>query len=215
MGIITIASNYFNEIESAEAMWRSVEPIANHWLVGDTGSMDGTQELCRSLGAIVVDDDIIKREGYGPARTQLIELAPEDTDWVLIIDGDERIIEEDYDKFLGLSESSYDVICLPRQHYRAWDMSICENPDITFHADWQWRFVRRIMERQSDGSRKSKIKFQKAVHEHITGFQRPLQSFDNPRIRHFGWLKSRERLKEIADLCQVLYEKDLKKMKII
>ena len=34
MGIITIASNYFNEIESAEAMWRSVEPIANHWLYG-------------------------------------------------------------------------------------------------------------------------------------------------------------------------------------
>jgi glycosyltransferase involved in cell wall biosynthesis len=55
-------------------------------LVVDSGSGDGTQEICRSAGARVVEQAWL---GYGPQKRFAVAQAA--NDWVLCIDADERV----------------------------------------------------------------------------------------------------------------------------
>jgi len=175
-------------------VFNCVSSVVDEIIIVDTGSTDGTQELCRKLGAYVYQIDGVP--GYGPMRTLTAALAR--TDWVLFLDGDERMLPQDVGKLKSLAQTQYDLIWMPRQHYRAWDMSICENPDIKEYADWQPRFYRN----------NRKIHFVRKVHENVRGAENPLMDFSNPVIRHFGFLKSDERLKMIKDMCDRLYRSD-------
>ena len=131
-------------------------------------------------------------------RTISVHLAR--TDWAIIIDGDERMDEADVTKIPDLIKLDVDLITLPRQHYQSWDRSICENPDLSIYADWQPRMVRV----------KPSIYWIRKVHEMIQGIEngREYRSLSNPVIRHFGFLKTPERLQAIVDLCNRLHEED-------
>lgn len=75
-----------NEVARISACIESVRTLAADVVVIDSGSTDGTQALCASLGARVVDTDWA---GYGAQKNRAVDQAC--NDWVLCLDADERV----------------------------------------------------------------------------------------------------------------------------
>jgi len=196
MSSISLVLNTKDEAENIRAVFNCFSSVVDEIIVVDCESTDGTRELARKLGARVYN--IGQCPGYGEMRSISVHLAK--TDWAIVIDGDERMDEVDVQKIPELIKLDIDLVWLPRQHYRAWDRSICENPDLSVYADWQARMV-RVM---------PYIRWVKKVHEELRGIAkgRDLQSLSNPVIRHFGFLKTQERLDSIVELCNRLYKED-------
>ena len=196
MPSISLAINTKNEAENIRAVINCVESVVDEVIIVDCESTDNTRELARKLGCRVYN--IGTCPGYGDMRSITAHLCK--TDWVIFLDGDERMDESDVQKIPELIKMDVDLIWLPRQHYRAWNRSICENPDLSVYSDWQARMVRV----------KPAIYWVKKVHEEIRGIAkgRELRELSNPVIRHFGFLKTQERLDEIVALCNRLYEED-------
>ncbi len=218
MGKLFLASNFQDEVGNVEAIWNTFKDIIDGWTVVDSGSTDGTQDKLRELAGDklrLIESDMIKVNGYGYARTKLIEYS-DGSDWVLIWDGDERMMENDVKKvkFLVDYNPDVDIIFLPRCHYQKWDMSVVEygsmdrtgpdwNEAIRINPDWQPRLIKRTL---IEG--KSKVHYKRRVHELIQGIDRQIRDIDSPVIRHFGFLKPPERLKMVSDLCQTLWKAD-------
>lgn len=216
MAKLGLASNFQDEIENIEPIWEIFKDVVDLWTVVDSGSTDGTQDKLRELVGDrlnLIESDMIKVNGYGYARTKLIELS-KDMDWVLIWDGDERMSPANVVKLKMLTtlELPYDVIWLPRCHFQSWDMTKVEygsmdklgadwREAIRINPDWQARLIRRTM---LEG--KSKIHFKRRVHEQIQGIQRGFNDPANPTIFHFGWMKTDERKKQIVELCNKLWD---------
>ena len=68
---------------------RSVVGLADEIVVLDSGSTDGTREVCERLGARVVDAEWL---GFGPQKNLAVRSAR--NDWVLCLDADERVSAE-------------------------------------------------------------------------------------------------------------------------
>lgn len=218
MSKLRLASNFQDEIANVEAIWNIFKDVVDGWTVVDSGSTDGTQQKLKELAGdklTLIESDEIKVNGYGYARTKLIERS-EDADWVLIFDGDERMSPENVTKLKVIVDSNpdYDMIWLPRCHFQDWEMEKVEygsmdrigsdwREAIKINPDWQPRLIRRTM---IDG--KSKVQYLKRVHERPQGIQTQLHNLDNPTIFHFGWMKSPERLKMVSSLCDKLWQKD-------
>lgn len=77
-----------NERDNIAACLRSVA-FADEWVVVDSGSTDGTQDLARSLGAQVVER--LDWAGFGTQKNRALDLAR--GEWVLSLDADERVSE--------------------------------------------------------------------------------------------------------------------------
>ena len=199
MSTIALAMNTKNEIENLRTVFNCFDSVVDEIVVVDCESTDGTRELAKKLGARVYN--IGECPGYGPMRTITVHLCK--TDWAIVIDGDERMDLVDVAKIPFLikehQDKDTDAILLPRQHYRAWDRSICENPDLSKYADWQKRLVR------VDG----RVYWVKKVHEELRGARKEFRDLSSPVIRHFGYLKTPERLEEIVNLCNRLYKEDI------
>ena len=212
-----LASNFQDEVDNIEPIWNLFKGVVDLWTVVDSGSTDGTQDKLKSQVGDklnLIEDPMIKVHGYGYSRTKLIELSTS-MDWVLIIDGDERMLPEEIGQLRPLIESheDTDLILLPRCHYQNWEMTEVEygnmettGPDwheaLRINPDWQPRLFKRTI---TDG--RSKIQFTKCVHEWPTGMEKEFKDISSPCIRHFGYLKSPERLKMVNDLCIQLRER--------
>lgn len=214
-----LASNMQDEVNNIEEIWNLYKNVVDQWLVVDSGSTDGTQDKLREVVGdklILVESDMIKSAGYGYSRTKLIELS-EGMDWVHIVDGDERMFPEDAKKvrdLVTLVHDKYDLIRLPRCHYQDWEMTKVEYGSmdkigsdwrraLKINPDWQPRLIKRTI---TDGV--SKVQFFRRVHELIKGVDNELRSLDSPVIRHFGWMKTDEKQKQVSDLCNDLWKKD-------
>ena len=216
-----LVSNFQDEINNIESIWGLFKDVVDMWTVIDSGSTDGTQQKLKEFVGSklkLIESDLIKTNGYGYSRTKLIELS-DNMDWVLIIDGDERMLPEDIEKLKKLIDLNppYDLIYLPRCHYRNWEMTEVEYGDfdkdpvigsdwkeaLRTHPDWQPKLIKRTM---INGH--SKIRFIRRIHELPEGVDAHLLDINSPVIRHFGWLKSDTRKKEIANLCTKLWQMD-------
>jgi glycosyltransferase involved in cell wall biosynthesis len=67
----------------------SVAGLADEVVVVDSGSSDGTRELCAAYGARVIEADWL---GFGPQKNLAVQAAR--NDWVLCLDADERVSVE-------------------------------------------------------------------------------------------------------------------------
>jgi glycosyltransferase involved in cell wall biosynthesis len=67
----------------------SVAGLADEIVVLDSGSTDGTREICAAQGARVIDADWL---GFGPQKNLAVQAAR--NDWVLCLDADERLSAE-------------------------------------------------------------------------------------------------------------------------
>jgi O-antigen biosynthesis protein len=68
----------------------SVRPFVDEIVVLDTGSLDGTVDIARALGARV--ETFVWRDDFAAARNAAIELAT--ADWIFMLDADERLEPE-------------------------------------------------------------------------------------------------------------------------
>ena len=84
-----------NEVEVLGRCLESVRKWIDHWVVVDTGSDDGTQELVRSL-LDGIPGDLHERpwHNFGDNRSQALDLAVGCADYLLFIDADEQLIAE-------------------------------------------------------------------------------------------------------------------------
>ena len=225
MATLYLASNFQNEISNIDQIFEIFGPVVEKWVVCDSGSDDGTQDRLREIVGdklILIETDAIKINGYGYARTKLIEYC-EGADWVLIIDGDERMLPEDVEKLKVLVEENrnYDIHWLPRCHYQDWEMTKVEygsmdnigndwREAVLINPDWQPRLIRRTM---MNG--RSKVQYKRRVHELIEGVNSETRDVDkNPVLRHFGWLKTPEKKKNVEELCNKLWKMDCENVEL-
>jgi len=78
-----------NEASVIAACLDSVAGLADEVVVLDSGSTDGTGELCSTLGARVIETDWL---GFGPQKNRAVLAAA--NEWVLCLDADERVSPE-------------------------------------------------------------------------------------------------------------------------
>ena len=81
-----------NESPVIERCLASVKPWIGHWVIVDTGSTDGTQELVRKAMA-GVPGELHERpwRNVGHNRNEALDLARAHGDYVLFIDADEQL----------------------------------------------------------------------------------------------------------------------------
>src|SRR3989304_6149994 len=213
-----LASNFFNEVDNVEPIWENFKDIVSHWLVVDTGSTDGTQKRLQQVvndKLTLVESNMIQTQGYGYSRTKLIELS-EGMDWVLIIDGDERMDWRYVAQLKSMINTYYDcdLIWLPRYQCKFiyYDGTTSSSSlrtskvilmDLEHNPDYQARLIKRTIINS-----KSKIQFKNMVHEQLEGIEKDFKSILNPLIMHLKYLSNPERKKRITKLCADLWEKE-------
>jgi glycosyltransferase involved in cell wall biosynthesis len=206
---LVVASNVFNEIDQVEcedSWYDNVCKIADGGiLVVDTGSTDGTKEFFESKDNVVfITNDIIVREGYGPARNYLREKSFEHfpgCHWVLYLDFDERIMEEDFHTLRFLKEyldPEWDVIALPRLNRLNKD-TLDTKVDFHIHPDYQARMTRIA----------SGLKYVRKLHEQIVGYNKIYAQLTNPKIHHFHRSTDQKKRDRIGKLCAKLHMEDV------
>lgn len=201
---VVIASNMYQEMDQLEEWFDNFEPIADAGiLIVDTGSTDGSIEYARERGAIVVVDDIIRREGYGPARTHLRAMSRKyfpEAEWMAYFDADESIIPDEFHQFRFLKDyltMEFDVIAFPRIDWHDKEMTSSEN-DYRIGPDWQARMTRL----------RAPLKYIRRLHEQVVGHRQIFAKLTNPKINHFHRSAGQEKRDEIGKLCAKLHMED-------
>lgn len=202
---LIVASNMYNEIDQLEEWFGFVRKITDGGIViVDSGSTDGTIEFCKKQpNTLLVVDDVIRREGYGPARNQLRELAKEyfNADWCLYLDADERIFPKHFHTLRFLKDylvEQYDVIAFPRIDWLDRDCTKMAK-DWVVNPDWQSR-----MTRLNNG-----IYYVRRLHEQITGYQKIYCNLESPVINHFHRTAGKEKRDLVGKLCAKLHSEDI------
>lgn len=177
-----------NEAASIRDCFESVLPVVSEIVVVDTGSTDGTVDICRKY------TDRIYQVGFsdfGSIRTLSAHLAA--YPWVLMLDADERIDAADWGKLaelvsvpVGVSGDDWeldkagelvtDSWALPRKRWA--DEWMHEQLEKDVYPDWQVRLFRNYVQRP-------KIYFERRVHERVAGCVNTVVASEGPTIHHF------------------------------
>lgn len=185
-----------NEEDQLAACLTSVKDIVDEICVVDTGSTDFTIEIARSFGAKV--GLFIWSDDFSAMRNESLRLCT--SDWIFVLDADERIAAEDLPVLKGLAKGPHD--CCYRFTTRNYtnntaiaDFQPCE-PDDPYAKGFAGWFpsakVRFFPNRRG-------AKFQGMVHELVN------QSLEHQGIRildsavpihHYNLLKKAERIRE-------------------
>jgi len=204
MKSVVITSNMLNEIDQLPGWFDFVERIADAGIViVDGGSTDGTIEYAEKRGAIVIIDNIIQREGYGPARNHLRAVAKSnfpDAHWAAYFDADERILEKDFHRFRFIKDyltEAYDVVAFPRIDWKDYTMIIAAK-DWKVNPDWQARMTRLG----------SGLQYVRKLHEQLVGHRKIYTSLEAPKINHFHRLAGQEKRDFIGKVCAKLHRED-------
>lgn len=201
---LVVASNLFNEIDQMPGWFGFVEKIADGGiLIVDSGSTDGTIEYCKERGAVVIVDDIIRREGYGPARNHLREMSKKyfpNAHWMVYFDADERMLPGD-SHILRFTKDylrlEYDCIAFPRVDWLDPEMSKAAK-DWHINPDWQARMT--LLDRD--------ISYVRKLHENITGVQKMYLNLNGPKINHFHRSAGNKKRDFVGKLCAKLHMED-------
>lgn len=99
-----------NEAAVIERCLASVKSIVSSWVIVDTGSTDGTQEIVRSVMA-GIPGELHERPwvDFGHNRTEAIELARGKADYDLVIDADDVLVAPEKFVMPELTADSYDM----------------------------------------------------------------------------------------------------------
>lgn len=113
--LISLCMIVKDEADQIEACLGSVHSVVDEIIVVDTGSTDGTQELCRKYGAKVIEAPW--ENSFSKARN--IGLKEALGEWVLWLDADERLEEADQEALRQAAiASKSDVLFLKLLHYQ-------------------------------------------------------------------------------------------------
>ena len=201
---LVVASNMYNEIDQVEEWFDNMIQIADGGiLIVDTGSTDGTAEFFMEKKDVTyVQDGIILREGYGPARNHLRELSRQfhGAHWMIYLDADERIEPEDFHKLRFLKDylvDDFDVIALPRLNRLSKDNHETK-VDFRIAPDYQARMTRLD----------SPLRYVRKLHEQVVDFKRVYTELTSPKIQHHHRSTSKEKRDFIGKVCAKLHMED-------
>lgn len=144
LSVILITKNEMLNIREclASVSW------ADEIIVVDSGSTDGTPDVCRELGARVYEHDW---PGFGVQKNRALGYASHD--WVLSIDADERVTPELRAQIGSAMHGGYDGYFVPRLS------QFCGK--FIRHCGWYPDYVLRLF-------KKSRAQFSDdVVHEHV------------------------------------------------
>lgn len=138
-----------NEVSNIQACLDSVR-FADQWIIVDSGSTDGTQQICRDFGATVIETP--DWPGFGPQKNRALDAA--EGEWILSIDADERIPDALREEILqAMANPQHAAYALPRLS------SYCGH--FIRHSGWYPDYIVRLFRR--DAGRFSSA----LVHENI------------------------------------------------
>lgn len=108
--VVAIAKDEENVIEGFFEQFRSV---TEDWCLLDTGSSDGTVDRARKLGVRVESRPF---EDFAQARNMALDLFSRDSDWIIMLDPDERLDEHTI-RYLreALANGTSDIYLAPLQ----------------------------------------------------------------------------------------------------
>lgn len=114
----------------------SVRPIIDHWIIVDTGSTDGTQDIIRTAMADL-PGALVERPwvDFATNRNEALKLARRHGDYVLIIDADDTLIIPDGFTMPKLREPGYrfEIIDVQTRYWR--------NQLVSSRKNWRYRGV--------------------------------------------------------------------------
>ncbi len=115
---------------------RSVDGLARRIIVVDSGSTDGTIELCRAHGA-----EVIQHSWEGYVRQKQFALDQCDASWILSLDSDESLDEEANRAVRRAVTENDQAIAGYQFNRRVW---VGDRPlRYTWQPEWRTRLVRR------------------------------------------------------------------------
>ncbi len=137
-----------NEAHIIRRCLESVLPVIDTWVISDTGSTDGTQELIREIMKDV-PGELIERpwKNFGHNRQEVLEHAAGKADYILTIDADEWLEFEDGFTFQNLTQDAYYIDKVqPGQRY-----AVCNI--IKNDIGWYWYgVIHEYLEKDTDFS---------------------------------------------------------------
>lgn len=161
-GRLCVAAIVKNEARRVAGMLRSCAPVADGFVIVDTGSTDDTIDVIRStLLDLAVPAELkqIAFKDFASARNAAIDAVDERFDWILMIDADEHLVEEDYGRLLELLNSDRDAWLLPRYNFVDAD----KHGEPAPYPDRQRRLFRNYADKR--------IRYFGAVHEVLIGVE--------------------------------------------
>ena len=125
-----------NESEIIEKCLGSVKHLIDYWVIFDTGSMDGTQEIIKKFMKDI-PGELHERPwvDFAHNRNEALAAAKNKGDYVLFIDADEYLEYSDHFALPNLDKDLY-YITLQADTVKANRIGLVNN-----HLDWKWRGV--------------------------------------------------------------------------
>lgn len=114
----------------------SVKPLIDYWVIVDTGSRDGTQQMIRNY-LKDIPGELHERPwiNFEHNRNEALKLAANKGDYILFIDADEYLSYEPNFKLPALDKDYY-YINIMHGNFKYGRVSIVNN-----HLDWEWKGV--------------------------------------------------------------------------
>jgi glycosyltransferase involved in cell wall biosynthesis len=205
---LVVASNMLNERPQLEEWFENMSCIADGGiLIVDGGSTDGTIEFFQERlrdGVVLIVDNIIQTEGYGPARNHLRRMSRKffpQAHWVVYFDADERIDPADFFTFRAIKENlvdNCDVVALPRIDWLDKERTAASR-DWRAYPDYQARMSRLG----------SSLSYVRRLHEQVVDYRGMYAEFTNPKVNHFHRTAPKEKRDQVGKLCAKLHAEDL------
>jgi glycosyltransferase involved in cell wall biosynthesis len=133
---LAVALTTMDNMRTIERALRSVRDIADHVVVVDSGSTDGTVEACAKAGA-----EVIHQEWLGHARQKQLAIDHcQDRTWVLLLDSDESLepaLQRSVRETVDRNDPAYDGWAINR---KVWFLGGWLNH--TYQPEWRMRLVR-------------------------------------------------------------------------
>lgn len=125
-----------NESKVIRRCLETVKPYIHTWVIVDTGSTDGTQDVIKSY-LRTVPGELYERPwvDFGHNRTEALKLARGKADYILIIDADEIMIPEDGFRMPGLTDEAYQIQHLAGRSGTSFWLTQLVRGDLPFRYD--------------------------------------------------------------------------------
>lgn len=197
--LISLCMIVKDEAHQIEKCLQSIHSVVDEIIVVDTGSTDGTQELCRRYGATVIE--IPWENSFAKARNMGLQKAV--GEWILWMDADEELHADDHE-FLrqAVISSKADALFVKVIHYFG-----TQKEQVTPHRAYRWAQIRLFRNKKG-------FRFERHIHEIL---QWPKgAAHDQPipllpvRLHHYGYMSDaiRRKQKVQRNLQLLLLEKE-------
>jgi glycosyltransferase involved in cell wall biosynthesis len=152
-----------DEAKVIERCLSSVKGLVDYWVIVDTGSSDGTQEIIKKFMSNV-PGELHERPwvNFSHNRFEALKLAKNKGDYLLFIDADEVLVLKDHFEKPALDKDSYVIPVLLNESEGVY---INRGFLIDNHLDWRWEGV---LHEQLKCTKEHNIEFIKTAEIHAT-----------------------------------------------